>query len=159
MVERLVAAGQWTPGDPVITIVMDAGYDVTRLAWVLHDLPVELVGRIRGDRVMRCPAPSREEFHRAHARGGHPPKHGPEFRFNKPATRPEPAITTSTDTTNYGKAEAQAWDRVHPRLTHRSAWLEYDGDLPIVEGPRYNVGKTVKRPETLKAIGRPGRSW
>lgn len=25
--------------------------------------------------------------------------------------------------------------------------------------PRYDVGKTVRRPETLKAIGRPGRSW
>lgn len=35
---------------------------------------------------------------------------------------------------NYGKAEAQAWDRVHPRLTHRSAWLDHDGELPIVEG-------------------------
>jgi hypothetical protein len=28
-------------------IVTDAGYDVTRLAYVLADLPVELVGRIR----------------------------------------------------------------------------------------------------------------
>ncbi|GAA2351615.1 transposase [Streptomyces violaceusniger] len=37
----------------------DAGYDVTRLAWVLRDLPVELVGRIRGDRVMRLPKPPR----------------------------------------------------------------------------------------------------
>lgn len=27
----------------------DAGYDVTRLAWVLRDLPVELVGRVRSD--------------------------------------------------------------------------------------------------------------
>jgi hypothetical protein len=26
-------------------IVSDAGYDVTRLAWVLRDLPAELVGR------------------------------------------------------------------------------------------------------------------
>jgi hypothetical protein len=25
--------------------------------------------------------------------------------------------------------------------------------------PRYDVGKTVSRPETLKAIGKPGRSW
>jgi len=25
--------------------------------------------------------------------------------------------------------------------------------------PRYDVGKTVKRPETIKAIGKPGRSW
>ncbi|WP_411158245.1 transposase [Streptomyces sp. CBMA29] len=47
---------------------------------------------------------------------GRPPKHGPEFRFTKPETWPEPAITTVTDTTNYGKAETQAWDRVHPRL-------------------------------------------
>lgn len=29
VVERLVAVGQWTPGDPDVTIVMDAGYDVT----------------------------------------------------------------------------------------------------------------------------------
>ncbi|EDY56157.2 NF041680 family putative transposase [Streptomyces sviceus] len=134
VVERLIAAGQWTPGDPDITIVMDAGYDVTRLAWVLRALPVELVGRIRSDRVMRCPAPSREEFHRAHPRAGHPPKHGPEFRFAKPETWPEAAITTATGTVNYGKTETQAWDRVHPRLTHRSAWLEHDGELPIVEG-------------------------
>lgn len=35
---------------------------------------------------------------------------------------------------NYGKAQAQAWDRVHPRLTHRSAWLDHDGELPLVEG-------------------------
>ncbi|MFB7216342.1 hypothetical protein ACFCYV_42780, partial [Streptomyces sp. NPDC056255] len=25
--------------------------------------------------------------------------------------------------------------------------------------PRYDVGKTVKRPESLKATGKPGRSW
>ncbi len=58
-VERPIAAGQWAPGDRDITIVMDAGYDVTRLAWVLRDLPAELVGRIRGDRVMRLPKPPR----------------------------------------------------------------------------------------------------
>lgn len=132
--ERLIAAGQWTPGDPDITIVMDAGYDVTRLAWVLRDLPVELVGRIRSDRVMRLPKPSLKEYSLAYPQGGRPPKHGKEFRFAKPETWPEAAITTATDTANYGKAEVQAWDRVHPRLTHRSAWLEHDGELPIVEG-------------------------
>ncbi|AZM51247.1 transposase [Streptomyces sp. WAC 01529] len=134
VVERLIAAGQWTPGAPDITIVMDAGYDVTRLAWVLRDLPVELVGRIRGDRVMRLPKPSLKEYALAYPQGGRPPKHGKEFRFNKPEAWPEPAITTATDTMNYGKAEAQAWHRVHPRLTHRSAWLDHDGELPIVEG-------------------------
>lgn len=261
--ERLIAAGRWQAGDPGIVIVSDAGYDVTRLAWVLRDLPVELVGRVRFDRVMRLPKPPR-----MHGVNGRPPKHGPEFRFAKPETWPEPAITTVTDTTNYGKAETQAWGRVHLSLTRRSSWLDHDGELPLAEGtlirlkvehlskerdapllrsgahlplreadprlehletpcprrsgpldldparrshstpprpatrpdlrrpwekptaldrltparvrqgfrnirahlacptrvpkpraPRYDVGKTVKRPETLKAIGRPGRSW
>jgi hypothetical protein len=31
-------------------------------------------------------------------------------------------------------AVAQARDRVHPRLTHRSAWLDHDGDLPVIDG-------------------------
>ncbi|TXL84676.1 transposase [Streptomyces sp. IB2014 016-6] len=130
VVERLIAADQWQTGDPDIVIVSDAGYDVTRLAWVLRDLPVELVGRVRSDRVMRLPKPPRVYD----PKGGQPPKHGPEFRFAKPETWPEPAITTVTVTTNYGKAETQAWDRVHPRLTHRSSWLDHDGELPLVEG-------------------------
>ncbi|WSL95626.1 transposase [Streptomyces sp. NBC_01718] len=124
-VERLIAAGQWQAGNPDIVIVSDAGYDVTRLAWVLRDLPVELVGRVRSDRVMRLPKPPR-----MHGVNGRPPKHGPEFRFTKPETWPEPVITTVTDTTNYGKAETQ----VHPRLTHRSSWLDHDGELLLVEG-------------------------
>ena len=56
VVGRLIAAGQWTAGDPEILIVADAGYDVTRLAFVLADLPVVLLGRLRSDRVLCCPA-------------------------------------------------------------------------------------------------------
>jgi hypothetical protein len=129
VVERLIAAGQCQAGDPHIVIVSDASYDVARLAWVLRDLPVELVGRVCSDRVMRMPKPPR--MHGVH---GRPPKHGPEFRFAKPETWPEPAITTVTDTSKYGKAETQAWDRVHPRLAHRSSWLDHEGELPLVEG-------------------------
>ncbi|GAA2213808.1 hypothetical protein GCM10009850_092710 [Nonomuraea monospora] len=55
-------------------IVTDAGYDIIRLAYVLRDLPVELLGRIRSDRVLHRPASSREEFLRAHPGGGRPPK-------------------------------------------------------------------------------------
>ena len=43
-------------------------------------------------------------------------------------------MTTTTQTTRYGTAAAQAWDRLHPRLTHRSAWLDHDGPLPVIEG-------------------------
>ena len=29
---------------------------------------------------------------------------------------------------------AAAWDRMHPRLTHRAGWLDDDGPLPVIEG-------------------------
>ena len=65
---------------------------------------------------------------------GRPRKHGGEFALADPATWPAPAVTTSTATTRYGTAVAAAWDRLHPRLTHRSAWLDHDGALPVIEG-------------------------
>jgi DDE superfamily endonuclease len=55
VVTRLARAGHWREGDPAILVVFDAGYDVTRLAWLLADLPVELAGRLRSDRVMHLP--------------------------------------------------------------------------------------------------------
>ncbi|WP_433355673.1 NF041680 family putative transposase [Microtetraspora malaysiensis] len=129
VVGRLIAAGHWTDGDPDILIVMDAGYDVTRLAFVLADLPVQLLGRIRSDRVLRLPKPPRLP-----GTTGRPPKHGPEFALDKPATWPQPQHTTTTATTRYGTAVATSWDRVHPRLTHRTCWIDHEGDLPIIEG-------------------------
>ncbi len=41
---------------------------------------------------------------------------------------------TSTHTARYGTAVATTWDGLHPRLTHRAAWLDHDGDLPIIDG-------------------------
>ena len=129
VVARLVAAGQWRPGDPDILIVTDAGYDITRLAFVLADLPVELFGRIRSDRVLRRPKPPRRP-----GTTGRPLKHGPEFALDEPDTWPQPTHSTVTDTTRYGIATASSWDRLHPRLTHRGCWLDHDGELPVIEG-------------------------
>ncbi len=129
VVTRLIEAGHWTEGDPGILVIFDAGYDVTRLAYLLADLPVELLGRLRSDRVMQLPAPRRPA-----GTVGRPRKHGGELALADPATWPAPQVTTSTVTSRYGMAAAAAWDRVHPRLTHRAAWLDHDGDLPIIEG-------------------------
>jgi DDE superfamily endonuclease len=129
VVTRLIEAGHWAEGDPAILVIFDAGYDVTRLAWLLADLPVELLGRLRSDRVMRLPAPPRRP-----GTNGRPRKHGGELALADPASWPAPQVTTSTMTTRYGQAVAAAWDRVHPRLTHRAAWLAHDGDLPVIEG-------------------------
>jgi hypothetical protein len=129
VVGRLADAGHWREGAPAILVVFDAGYDVTRLAWLLADLPVELPGRLRPDRVTGLPAPPRPP-----ATIGRPRKHGGDLALSGPATWPAPQVTTSTVTSRYGMAVAQARDRVHPRLTHRSAWLDHDGDLPVIGG-------------------------
>jgi hypothetical protein len=129
VVTRLVAAGHWRDGDPDILVVFDAGYDVPRLAWLLADLPVELLGRLRSDRVMWLPAPPRRP-----GTNGRPRKHGRELALSDPAACPDPQIATSTATSRYGIAVASAWDRVHPRLTHRAAWLDHDGNLPVIDG-------------------------
>lgn len=70
----------------------------------------------------------------AYPQGGRPPKHGKEFRFAKPDTWGEPDAETVQVTDRYGTAQAMAWDRIHPRLTTRSAWIDHDGELPIIEG-------------------------
>jgi hypothetical protein len=79
VVERLVTAGHWRPDDPKVLVVLDAGYDAPRIAHLLAGLPVEILGRLRSDRVIRRPTPSRKEFGLASPKGGRPPKHGAEF--------------------------------------------------------------------------------
>ena len=136
VITGLIAAGHWRPGDPDMLIVFDAGYDVTRLAWLLKDLPAEVLGRLRSDRVLCFPAPP------GTGGRGRPTRHGPEFALADPATWPGPRITTTTVTSRYGTAVASAWDRLHPRLTHRAAWLGHPGELPIIDGTliRLQVG-------------------
>src|ERR1017187_2903449 len=129
VVTRLIDAGQHKEGDPAILVVFDAGYDVTRLAYLLADLPVELLGRLRSDRVLYFPAPPRGP-----GANGRPSRHGPELKLADPATWPDPPVTTITQTTRYGTAVARSWDRLHPRLTSRAAWEHHDGELPVIEG-------------------------
>src|SRR5690242_21142448 len=47
VVERITEAGHWHAGDPDILVVFDSGYDLTRLAWLLRDLPAEVLRRRR----------------------------------------------------------------------------------------------------------------
>ena len=129
VLDRLRQTGQWREGDLPVLVVFDAGYDVTRLAWLLREEPVELLGRLRSDRVFYRPAPPR-----APGSNGRPPRHGAEFVLADPATHPRRDVATRTDTDRYGTARAEAWDRLHPRLTHRGGWADHPGDLPIVEG-------------------------
>jgi hypothetical protein len=128
-VEQIIAAGHWKDGDPQIWIVGDTGYDGPRLAFLLADLPVALLVRVRSDRVMHFPASPRVP-----GTVGRRARHGDEFTFKDSRTWPEPAHTTTTQTGRYGTAVARSWNQLHPRLTHRGVWAEHDGALPILGG-------------------------
>lgn len=151
VVKLLLEAEHWRPGDPDILLVADAGYDGPRLAFLLADLPVVVLVRMRSDRVLRRPTPARLA-----GTQGRPRRHGDEFVFGDPATWGEPDITTHTDTRLYGPALARAWDRLHPRLTRRTAWATHIENLPIIEG-------TVIRLEVTRlpsgAIPKPVWLW
>jgi DDE superfamily endonuclease len=129
VIARLIEAGHWQQGDPPILVIFDAGYDLTRLACLLAGLPAQILGRLRADRVLQQAAPPRQPHTR-----GRPRKHGGQLALADPATWPAPQVTTTTATSRYGTAMAAAWDKVHARLTHRAAWLEHEGPLPVIEG-------------------------
>ena len=125
------AAGQWHAGDPDILIVLDAGYDVTRLAFVLADLPVELLGRLRADRVLCLPGPAATP--------------GPR----RPPAAARPGVRPGPPRARWPAPAARDQHRHHP-LRHRAAprpgtgctrgwttaaaWADHPGELPIVEG-------------------------
>lgn len=98
-------------------------------SFVLADLPVEVLGRIRSNRVLRFPAPPRLP-----GTTGRPPRHGPEFALDTPQTWPPPAHTTTADTPRYGTATATSRDRLHPLLQHSNHWVNHHDELPIIEG-------------------------
>jgi hypothetical protein len=129
VVTRIIAAGHWKDGDPGIVTVFDSGYDLTRLAWLLAGLPVEVAGRLRSDRVMHFPAAVREP-----GATGRPSRHGAALRLADPSSWPDPAAVTVTETARYGTATATAWGRLHQRLTARAGWERHQGELPVIEG-------------------------
>jgi DDE superfamily endonuclease len=129
VVKRIIAAGHWRDGDPDILVVFDAGYDLTRLAWLLRDLPAEVLGRLRSDRVMYFPAPPRLP-----GTNGRPLRHGAALKLADERSWPAPAAATVTQTSRYGTARAAAWGQMHQRLACRAGWEDHDGELPVIEG-------------------------
>ncbi len=110
VVEQLVAAGQWKPGDPEVLVVLDAGYDGPRIAHLLGDLPVEILGRLRSDGVMRHPTPPRAYD----PRGSRPPRPGGEFVFGDPtAWGAAQAVAVNNNTRLYGKSYGHPPRRGH----------------------------------------------
>jgi hypothetical protein len=126
---RLIAAGHWQPGGRDIIIVLDAGYDVTRLAWLLADLPVVLCARLRSSRVMYSPPAPKPAGLAGRAR-----VHGTAVRCAEEATWTAPAAAWPARTARHGPAQVTAWHRMHPRLARENGWAGHPGQLPVIEG-------------------------
>ncbi|MFJ9843297.1 NF041680 family putative transposase [Kitasatospora sp. NPDC101155] len=131
VVNRLTEARHWKSGDPPVLIVLDAGYNPARLSYLLRDLPVEVLARLRSDQVMYADAGAP----RSTPRGGRPRKHGARLVLAKPEDGPAPDHTTTCDTSRYGTAEATSWDRMRQKLqTARADWADAEGELPVLHG-------------------------
>ena len=131
---------------------------------------MDLFGRLRSDRVMQLLAPPRSPETGVGAAG---------TAGNCSGDLASLQLTISTLTFRYSRAAAAAWNRVHPRLTLRAAWLDHDDALLVIEGTRPSRNRdkstlSVKQksswrdcaaePDLARLAGRPvdqpgGRSW
>ena len=105
VVARIIDAGHWRDGDPAILVIFDAGYDLTRLAWLLAGLPVEALA------AAQRPGPVLPGTSARTGHDGWPARHGAAVKLADQQSWPDPPVTTVTETTRYGTAAATAWGR------------------------------------------------
>jgi hypothetical protein len=126
----LAGAGKITSTGPVPLAVGDSGYDMTRLAYLMAGDRVQLLGRVRSDRVFHTgPPPARRN-----AKPGRPPRHGDRLELKDPATWPTPDECSTAVSARYGNVRVCAWHGMHQKLARRGGWADHDGELPIIPG-------------------------
>jgi hypothetical protein len=155
VVARLMAAGHWKDGDLPVIIVMDSGYSGTRLAWLLADLPVTVVARVRSDRVFYRPAPARAPGVR-----GRTGRHGEPVRCQDPASWGIPDLAGEAEPSRHGPLAVTAWARVH-QMIHRGCggWEDWPAreEYPLIEGTLIRLA--VTRPAPGRAALEPVWLW
>jgi hypothetical protein len=147
VVQRLAEAGHWREGDPLILVVLDAGYNVVRLRQLLAGVPVELVARVRSNRVFHRPAPPRE-----YGMPGRQARHGAPVRCADPQTWAGASAAEEVVHPRYGPGLVLAWGRVHQRLDrHCGGWEDWPPgqDLPVIEGTLIRLSVPGREPMWL----------
>jgi hypothetical protein len=150
LLRDLAATGRWTAGDPAPLVMFDSGYPAAVPTYALAGQAVQLLGRVRSDRVFHA-APG--------ARGsgrGRPPRHGARFACADPATHPVPDVQILDRSDRYGRIEVHAWHGLHQALNRSGEWAEFpvDRDLPVLPGTLIRI--TVQR---LPHDGQPKPMW
>ncbi|MEV6796568.1 hypothetical protein AB0M87_32390 [Streptomyces sp. NPDC051320] len=60
-------------------------------------------------------------------------------------------------TDRYSTARTMTWDRIRPRLASRSAWIDHDGELPLIEGALIRLAVRLPGGGDRLAAGSGGR--
>jgi len=107
--------------DPDVLLVFDSGYDVTRLAFLLADLPVQLFGSVAFGPGAAVPAPP-------------PGRTGGRPGTARSSHSPEPAVVTTSDNSRYGTAHTATWDDCTPGCPTAARGPINQGPPPIIEG-------------------------
>ncbi len=124
--------------------VFDAGYDPIAIGHGLAGARVQVLVRIRNDRVFYADPLARPN--RPAGTGGRPPRHGTRFKLSDPKTEPTPDADARMHDPRYGAVRVRAWHNLHPRLSGRGRWQK-EAAPPIVRGSviRVDVEHLPKR--------------
>lgn len=112
-------------------MLLDAGYPATGISHALAGQDVQVLVRLRSDRVFYAgPA------ERAPGQRGAPRRHGQRFALDDPGTHHPPGVELAGDSPRYGKVRVRAWKGLHQALarTGRRAGYPEDEQLPAVKG-------------------------
>ncbi|MEU4222597.1 NF041680 family putative transposase [Actinoplanes sp. NPDC026623] len=125
----------------------DGGYDPVQLSVELAGAGVQIVVRVRNDRVFFGRPAARQPGQRGAGR-----RHGARFACADRDTWPAPQVSLDADDEVYGRVEVSAWHRLHPR---QRTYQEAGTKMRIVEGTLIRLrvsrlpGRREREPKTL----------
>jgi hypothetical protein len=127
----LAATGKQRPGDPPPLVILDAGYPATDISHALAGQDVQVLVRLRSDRVFYG-----DPAERAAGQRGAPRRHGQRFALDEPGTHHAPDIELAGESPRYGKVTVRAWQGLHQALGRTGRWKDHPAGepLPVVKG-------------------------
>lgn len=131
LLSDLRASGRLVLHQPPPLIMLDSGNPATEISHALADQPVQVLVRLRSNRVFHTdPEP------RPLGRRGAPRRHGRRFSCDDPDQRHDPDYENTELTARHGRVTVRAWGGLHQRLTRTGRWADHpaDRELPIVSG-------------------------
>jgi hypothetical protein len=134
LIDWLTDAALLSAADPPPIVFLDAGYSGAELADALADVHVQLVVRLRSDRVFYGPPRRRPDGR------GRPARHGERLSCKAPLRRPDTCETK--DSPHHGRVEVLTWAEQHQKIHRNPVWDQrypVGTQLPTIGGTLLRV--------------------